>query len=94
MNKVTKQTQRSRQLQETEQVWEELLSRQPETIKAAFASLDLSDQKAVLTHLKRMARELGWQPEQRLSATAALDVIVSQPEQDTHGYHRADPSDA
>jgi NADH:ubiquinone oxidoreductase subunit E len=60
-----------------ELLWEDLLSHQPETIQAAFASLDPSDQKAVLTHLQRMVSESGWQPEQRLSARAALDVLLS-----------------
>jgi NADH:ubiquinone oxidoreductase subunit E len=60
-----------------ELLWEDLLSRQPETIQEAFASLDPSDQKAVLTHLQRMVSESGWQPEQRLSARAALDVLLS-----------------
>jgi hypothetical protein len=71
MNKASKQL---------EMLWEDLLSRQPAPIKAAFASLDPSDQKAVLVHLQRMVNEPGWQPEQRLSAKTALDVLLSQPE--------------
>ncbi len=63
-----------------EQLWEELLSRQPGTIKAAFASLNPSNQKVVLAHLQRMVSEPGWQPEQILSARAALDVLLSPPE--------------
>jgi hypothetical protein len=63
-----------------EPLWEDLLSHQPETIKAAFASLDPSDQKAVLAHLQRMVDGSGWQIEQRLSARAALDVLLSQAE--------------
>ena len=63
-----------------EQLWEDLLSRQPETIKEAFASLDPSDQKAVLAHLQRMVGESGWQTEQRLSARVALDILLSQAE--------------
>lgn len=78
MHKVTKQTQRSSQLDEPEKLWEDLLSRQPYEIKAAYASLNPSDQKAVLAHLKRMVNEAGWQPEQRVSAGAALDVLLSE----------------
>jgi hypothetical protein len=66
--------------EELEQLWEELLSRQPGTIKAAFASLNPSNQKVVLAHLQRMVSEPGWQPEQNLSARAALDVLLSPPE--------------
>lgn len=63
-------------------LWDDLLSRQPDLIKAAFASLDVSDQQTVLTHLQKMVREDGWQPEQRLSAEAALEVLVARPGQD------------
>lgn len=77
-----------------EKLWEDLLSRQPETIKEAFSSLDHTDQQAVLDHLKRMVSESGWQPEQHLSAKVALDTILPEEDKDTHGYHRADPSDA
>lgn len=55
-----------------EALWENLLSRQPELVQAAFASLDADERQAVLAHLQRMAAEPGWHPEQRKSATAAL----------------------
>jgi hypothetical protein len=61
-----------------EQLWEDLLSRQPEPIRVVFAALDPSDQQLVLAHLQRMVNEPGWQPEQRLSAQAALDVILPE----------------
>jgi hypothetical protein len=61
-----------------DELWEDLLSRQPEAIKAAFASIKTSDQESVLAHLQRMVSEPGWQPEQRLSAQAALEVLLSQ----------------
>jgi hypothetical protein len=64
-------------LEQPEQFWEDLLSRQPGPIKAAFASLDPSNQQAVLAHLQSMVSETGWQPEQRISARAALEVILS-----------------
>ncbi len=81
-------------LEQPEQLWEDLLSRQPGPIKAAFASLQQSDQQAVLAHLQRMVSETGWQPEQRISARAALEVLLSEEDEDSYGYHRADPSDA
>jgi hypothetical protein len=80
MHKATKQTQRSSQLDQPEKLWEDLLSRQPYEIMAAFSSLNPSDQKAVLAHLQRMVNEAGWQPGQRISARAALDVLLSQSE--------------
>jgi hypothetical protein len=73
--------------EEPGELWEDLLSRQPETIKGAFLSLNPADQQAVLTHLQRMVSESGWQPEQRLSAKAALDTLLSEEDEDTHGYH-------
>jgi hypothetical protein len=67
-------------LEQSETLWEDLLSRQPSTIKVAFASLQPSDQQAVLVHLQGMVSETGWQPEQRISARAALDVLLPEPE--------------
>lgn len=58
-----------------EQFWDNILSRQPERIRAAYASLDAADQKNLVAHLKTMVSEEGWQDEQRKSAQAALDVI-------------------
>lgn len=58
-----------------EQLWFDLLSRQPELIKTAFLSLEPADQKTVYTHLEHMAIEAGWQPEQRESAETALRTL-------------------
>jgi len=58
-----------------ETLWDRLLSRQPEQVRAAYASLDEKEKKAVLTHLERIVSEPGWHPEQRLSAQAALEVL-------------------
>jgi len=58
-----------------EALWEELLSRQPELVRAAYASLNAGQQKAVYAHLERMASEPGWQPEQRRSAKAAIQAL-------------------
>jgi len=60
---------------ELESLWEGLLSRQDELILKTFFSLNLQDQKAVLSHLSRMASEPGWHPEQAASARAALEVL-------------------
>lgn len=68
-------------LEPLEVLWNDLLSRQPELIQAAFATLDTPNQKAVLAHLQRMVNEAGWQPEQRASAKAALQTLVTQSNQ-------------
>ena len=58
-----------------ESLWESLLSRQPEQVRTAFASLNAAERSAVLAHLRRMAEEPGWHPEQCKSAAAALDAL-------------------
>ncbi len=62
-----------------EALWDDLLSRQPERVKAAFAGLEATDRQAILAHLKRMVAEPGWQPEQRTSAQAALQALKDLP---------------
>jgi len=59
-----------------EELWENLLSRYPKRIWEAFAALDVDQQQAVQEHLEGMIHEPGWQPEQRISAQAALDAIT------------------
>jgi hypothetical protein len=56
-------------------LWEQLLSRQPEHVLAAFSGLAAQEKQSVLAHLRSMASEPGWHPEQRLSAQSALDAI-------------------
>jgi len=68
--------------EQLDQLWDNLLSRQPDLIRAAFASLDISSQKAVLTHLHRMVSDSGWQPEQKNSAEAAIHALADQSEQE------------
>jgi hypothetical protein len=63
-------------------LWDNILSRQPALITAAFASLNPSDQQAVLLHLQRMVSEDGWQLEQRLSAQSAIEALTAHPDQD------------
>ena len=58
-------------------LWDGLLSREPERIRAAYNGLSQAEQGVVLAHLRRMASEPDWQPEQRLSAQAALDCLVN-----------------
>jgi hypothetical protein len=60
-----------------DRLWGNLLSRQPVLIREAFEGLSPSEQQSILDHLRKMAQEAGWQPEQRLSAQAALNVLLS-----------------
>ena len=82
MNKTQRQTHRKKRPDQLEGLWEDLLSRQPELIWAAFDSLDKPSQKAVFTHLQRMVSEVGWQPEQQVSAKAAIQALETQSEQE------------
>ena len=63
-------------LDEIERLWDNLLSRQPERVRAAYESLSAEEQSGVLAHLQRMAEEEGWHAEQRLSARAALEALA------------------
>jgi len=65
----------SNTLSRPEDIWEAILSRQPDLIQAAFASLDETEQATVLTHLRRMSIEEGWHPEHRQSARSALSTL-------------------
>ncbi len=58
-----------------ETLWDDLLSRQPERVRAAFDILDPISREAVISHLGRMVSEDGWMPEQRQSAQAALQAL-------------------
>lgn len=69
---------RSNDPHDPEILWDRLLSRQPERVKAAFQTLSLQEQRAVLSHLQRMSSETGWHPEQRASAKAALEALVQR----------------
>ena len=82
MNKTQRQTHRKKRPDQLEGLWEDLLSRQPELIRAAFDSLDKPSQKAVFTHLQRMVSEVGWQPEQQVSAKAAIQALETQSAQE------------
>jgi len=58
--------------------WESLLSRQPDQIQAAFNAVDKITQAQVLDHLRQMATEEGWHPEQVISAQIALEVLTGE----------------
>ena len=58
-----------------ETLWEKLLSRQPDLVRAAFSGLAAQERQSVVAHLRSMASESGWHTEQRLSAQSALDAL-------------------
>jgi hypothetical protein len=58
-----------------EEVWEDLLSRQPERVRQAFTGLSEVERLTVLEHLRRMVKEAGWHAEQRESARLALKAL-------------------
>lgn len=58
-----------------EELWDGLLSRDPERVRAAFSLLEEREQKSVVTHLQRMVSEPDWQPGQRESARSALEIL-------------------
>lgn len=59
-----------------EEIWDALLSREPQRIKEAYRQLSPSEQAAVMAHLDKMVHESGWQNEQIISAQAALKVLT------------------
>jgi hypothetical protein len=63
---------------ELERIWDGILSREPERIRATYRGLSLPDRRTVMTHLHRMADEDGWHPEQQLSAKIALDALQAR----------------
>lgn len=56
-------------------LWDALLSREPERVRAAYLALDEASRGEVLKHLRRMVGEAGWHPLQRKSARAALKAL-------------------
>ena len=61
-----------------EEFWSEILSREPDRIRAAYEALSAKEKKAVLDHLTRMVTEDGWHPEQFVSASQALDALEKE----------------
>jgi len=58
-----------------EKVWDDLLSRDTQKVRSRFFSLDDVSRKNVLEHLRKMASEDGWHPEQVKSVRIALEVL-------------------
>ena len=56
-------------------IWEQLLSRDAKSIRALFSTLSADEKLATQVHLKKMAYETGWHPEQKKSALKAFLVI-------------------
>lgn len=56
-------------------IWEQLLSRNPDLIRAMYAELMTNEKKAVIQHLQKMVSEEGWHVEQVKSAKMALKAI-------------------
>jgi hypothetical protein len=56
-------------------IWDGLLSREPDLVRSTFAALDPGSQREALDHLRKMASEPDWHPEQRTSALAALAAL-------------------
>ena len=65
----------NRDQDELENLWDNLLSRNPEQIIEVFNALDEVHQRNVLDHLIRMVDEPGWHPEQQRSAQFALTAL-------------------
>jgi hypothetical protein len=68
--------------------WDNMLSRDPQKILAAYKPLDKHDRQVVLDHLNRMLNEVGWHSEQRDSAQAALqsleEIFIEEERQKDH----------
>jgi hypothetical protein len=56
-------------------LWDNLLSREPNRIRSAYYSRSELEQSVVVEHLRKMASEEGWHPQQRISALAALKAL-------------------
>ena len=68
-------------IHDLEEIWDALLSRDVQRIRSVYNSLEMEDQKAVLSHLKSMANDPGWHAEQRISAQAALEALTPESKQ-------------
>ncbi len=58
-----------------EQLWDAILSRQPQKIKAIFERQDHASRQNILAHLQKMTTEDAWHPEQCASAKTALNTL-------------------
>jgi len=60
------------------QLWKDLLSGDPEKIRAAWSTLTPDERESIRGHLERMARGSDWQPVQRKAAETALTHLTGQ----------------
>ena len=58
-----------------QEIWDQILSREPALIRSAYLSLEAVERKSVVEHLIVMTTEDGWHPEQVRSAQLALRAI-------------------
>ncbi|HSB90905.1 MAG TPA: hypothetical protein VLD63_12865 [Anaerolineales bacterium] len=58
-----------------DQFWADVLSADPRRIRQAVAELLKMERRAVIDHLRRMARESGWTDSQQQRARSALTVL-------------------
>lgn len=65
-------------VEDLENFWENLLSREHDKILLAWAELSAEEKTAVFDHLTQMVTEDGWHEAQVISAQVALDVLVDQ----------------
>ena len=61
-----------------EDIWDAILSRNPNKIIMVFKVLSEQDKTNVIRHLYKMSTEDGWHPEQKVSADTALKIITIQ----------------
>lgn len=58
-----------------ENLWDDILSNEPERIRCAFIRLSNQEQNKVAAHLDWMVNGKGWHPAQKKSAETALKHI-------------------
>ena len=69
-----------------EEIWDAILSRNPNKIIMTFRTLSEQDKQNVVHHLNKMSTEDGWLPAQKISADTALKIISIQ-------YNDLNPTD-
>jgi hypothetical protein len=57
------------------EIWEHILSRDPDLIQKAYSSLNKDERQSLMGHLVKMTTETGWHPEQKESALIAMKII-------------------
>jgi hypothetical protein len=59
-----------------EALWGDLLSQEVVRIQTTFNRLLPAEQEKILRHLRRMASDSDWQPNQRIAAQTALQILI------------------